>query len=190
MKRSKKTLILGSKSPRRAALLQGAGYRFTIETRPIKETYPAKLDAFQVAAHISRKKAEEFFSDIENKVVITADTTVILNNEILGKPRDEFEAAFMLKILSGKSHQVVTAVSLCHREDIETFQDQTTVTFRQLTEEEINHYISRYKPFDKAGAYGIQEWLGMIGVTSVSGSYFTVVGLPVHLVYERLHTLL
>ena len=143
-----------------------------------------------MAGFIAREKADAYRGTIgQNDLVITADTVVVVGNEILGKPKDAEDARRMLRLISGRTHQVVTGVCLLTEEKERNFSVTTDVSFRQLSEKEINYYIERYKPFDKAGAYGIQEWIGYVGVTSISGSYFNVMGLPVQRVWEEIKKL-
>ncbi|HWV29976.1 MAG TPA: Maf family nucleotide pyrophosphatase [Dyadobacter sp.] len=182
----KKSLILASNSPRRKQLLHDAGFAFTVEVLPTDESYPTDLPAEEVAGYISREKAERFRGIRPDSLVLTADTMVIADHHILGKPTDANDAFRMIKILSGRSHKVVTAVSLLSDDIIETASDVAEVYFRDLEDWEINHYIEQYKPFDKAGSYGIQEWIGMVGVEKIEGSFYTIMGLPVQVVYRLL----
>lgn len=183
----KKSLILASASPRRQELLRGLEVDFTVKALDVDERVPADIPAEYVAAHLSKLKAESYPEPLkEDEILITADTVVIENGHILGKPQTEEEAFDMLKSLSGAVHTVMTAVTLRDHKRSVTLEDQAEVTFRFLEEEEIWHYIREYKPFDKAGAYGIQEWIGFVGIQSIQGSYFTVMGFPLHLVYEQL----
>ncbi|WP_314646517.1 Maf-like protein [Prevotella multiformis] len=186
-----KHIILASNSPRRRELLAGLGLDFEIHVLPdIPEEYPQELPAKEVAGFIAREKADAYRGTIgQNDLVITADTVVVVGNEILGKPKDAEDARRMLRLISGRTHQVVTGVCLLTEEKERNFSVTTDVSFRQLSEKEINYYIERYKPFDKAGAYGIQEWIGYVGVTSISGSYFNVMGLPVQRVWEEIKKL-
>ena len=181
-------IILASNSPRRKELLAGLGYPFEVRVlQDIDESYPAELPAHEVALYIARKKASAYRQDIgHDELIITADTVVIINHEILGKPVDEEDAIDMLRKLSGQTHHVTTGVCLLTAIKERCFDVTTEVTFKQLSEEEITHYVSRYKPFDKAGAYGIQEWIGYIGVTGLNGSYYNVMGLPVQRIYQEL----
>jgi len=179
-------LILASNSPRRKQLLTDAGFDFTVEVLPTNENYPANLPAAAVAAYISHEKAEMFRGLRPGSIVLTADTIVIANDQILGKPADFNDAVRMLALLSGKSHTVVTAVSILSGEAIQTVSDAAKVYFRKLDESEISYYIDNYKPYDKAGAYGIQEWIGMTGIEKIEGSFYTIMGLPVHIVYRML----
>jgi septum formation protein len=181
-----KPLILASNSPRRKQLLHDAGFVFTVEVLPTDENYPAELPAEEVAGYISREKAEQFRGIRPGSLVLTADTVVIADHHILGKPTDAADAFRMIRILSGRSHKVVTAVSLLSDDSIETKSDVAEVYFRDLEDWEINHYIEHYKPFDKAGSYGIQEWIGMVGIEKIEGSFYTIMGLPVQVVYQLL----
>jgi septum formation protein len=181
-------LILASNSPRRRELLAGLGYPYEVRVlKDIDESSPDTLRGSEVAAHISRVKAEAYRATMaEDEIIITADTIVCLDDKVLGKPCDELEAVAMLKSLSGRTHQVYTGVTLVSAEGDTTFVSRTDVTFASLTDEEINHYVCHYRPMDKAGAYGIQEWIGYIGVEHIEGSYFNVMGLPVQRLYSEL----
>ena len=182
-----KKIILGSNSPRRQDLLRGLELDFEVRVHPIEETIPTDLPAEYAAAYLSKLKADAFPGELqENELLITADTVVIDRGKVLGKPADEQEAFEMLKCLSGATHTVMTAVTLKDRKTSITLEDEAQVTFRFLEEEEIWHYLNNYRPFDKAGSYGIQEWIGFVGVSSITGSYFTVMGFPLHLVYAQL----
>lgn len=182
-------IILASNSPRRKELLRGLDIAFDVRVQPdIAEDYPADTAPADVAAYISREKANAYKDTIaENELIITADTVVIVGNEILGKPHDDAEAKDMLHKISGRKHQVVTGVCLTTTEKQHCFSVSTDVTFKNLKEEEIDYYIETYSPLDKAGAYGIQEWIGYIGVTALEGSYFNVMGLPVQRIWEELN---
>lgn len=206
-------IILASNSPRRKELLAGLDLPFEVKViKGIDESYPASLDAYQVAEYISRKKAEAYRPLLDGTntssedsadaqlLILTADTVVIAPTEneqndqegkgvILGKPRDAEDAHRMLRMLSGKTHHVVTGVCLTTSQAQRQFSVVTEVTFKPLSDEEIDYYIEHYKPFDKAGAYGIQEWIGYIGCTGLKGSYFNVMGLPVQRIYEELKSL-
>lgn len=182
-----KKLILASKSPRRSELLRGLGLDFEIRTKETEENFPLEMPVGEVAGFLSEKKARVFSEDLQKgELLIAADTIVILGNDILGKPSDANEAFQMLSALSGKVHEVITGVTLMDKDRILTFQDTAKVYFKSITDEEIHYYIKNYKPFDKAGAYGIQEWIGFVAVDKIEGSYFTVMGLPVHKVYKEL----
>lgn len=180
--------ILASNSPRRKELLAGLGLDFEVKVIPgIDESYPEDLPSHEVAEFIAQKKAAPYSTLIDgNDVVITADTVVVADGEIMGKPEDKADAMRMLRKLSGCTHQVYTGVCLLTKDRKRHFTVGTDVTFRQLTDEEITYYIDTYKPFDKAGAYGIQEWIGYVGVTGINGSYFNVMGLPVQRIYNEL----
>ena len=184
-------IVLASNSPRRKELLAGLGLPFEVHVlEGIDESYPAGLRADDVALYIAGKKADAYRATLAaDELVITADTVVIVDGEILGKPADETDAVRMLRAISGRTHQVTTGVCLLTRETERRFAVTTDVTFKQLTDEEIRYYISRYRPFDKAGAYGIQEWIGYIGVTGLRGSYYNVMGLPVQRIYEAIRQL-
>lgn len=181
-------LILASNSPRRRELLAGLGYPYEVRVLDgIDESYPVTLKGSEVAAYISRAKAEAYRATMaEDEMVITADTIVCLDDKVLGKPADEAEAMDMLRCLSGHTHQVYTGVTLVTAKGDSTFVSRTDVTFATLTEEEIHHYVTHYRPMDKAGAYGIQEWIGYVGVERIEGSYFNVMGLPVQRLYTEL----
>lgn len=181
-------ILLGSASPRRRELLAGLDIPFTAISIDADESYPAELREGDIPRFISRAKAQAYLPHLQtNQLLITADTIVWLDGQMLGKPRDEEEAFRMLRRLSGKTHQVFTAVTFaeCGKE-MQTVVDRTDVTFAELSDEEIHHYVNRYKPLDKAGAYGVQEWIGYIACTAMNGSYFNVMGFPTHLVYPVL----
>ena len=181
-------LILASNSPRRKELLAGLGVPFEVRVlQDIDEHYPENLPVNEVARYIAKEKADAYRRIVApDELIITADTVVIVGDEILGKPIDEADAVRMLKLLSGRTHQVTTGVCLLTAEKERCFDVTTDVTFKALTDEEIHYYVDRYRPFDKAGAYGIQEWIGYIGVTGLNGSYYTVMGLPVQRIYQEL----
>ena len=196
-------LILASNSPRRRELLGGLGIEFEVRVMPgIDESYPS-MPASDVAGFIAEKKAQAYLPYLrDDELLITADTVVIVDGEILGKPVDAADAQRMLRLLSGRTHQVITGVCIATNRDARysrdsresresgdskvSFSVSTDVTFKPLSEEEIDYYITHYRPFDKAGAYGIQEWIGYIGVTGLRGSYFNVMGLPVQRIYQEL----
>ena len=188
MEKMDKKIILASNSPRRRELLAGLDLDFEVKViKGIDESYPETLAPEKVAQYIAAKKADAYVPAIhEDDLVITADTVVIVDNDILGKPHDESEAKAMLRRISGRSHQVVTGVCLVTKDKRREFSVSTDVTFRSLSESEIDYYVSHYRPFDKAGAYGIQEWIGYVGVTGLNGSYFNVMGLPVQRIYAEL----
>lgn len=184
----KYNIILASNSPRRKELLKGLDLDFEVHVlTDVCENYPDRLPGLDVAEYIAREKAQAYICGIgDNDLIITADTVVVVDNDVLGKPSDSREAKAMLKKISGRTHHVVTGVCLTTKEQQRHFSVVTDVTFRQLSDSEIDYYIRNYRPFDKAGAYGIQEWIGYIGVTSISGSYFNVMGLPVQRIYDEL----
>ena len=188
MEKMDKKIILASNSPRRRELLAGLDLDFEVKViKGIDESYPETMAPDKVAQYIAAKKADAYVPAIhEDDLVITADTVVIVDNDILGKPHDESEAKAMLRRISGRSHQVVTGVCLVTKDKRREFSVSTDVTFRSLSESEIDYYVSHYRPFDKAGAYGIQEWIGYVGVTGLNGSYFNVMGLPVQRIYSEL----
>lgn len=181
-------LILASNSPRRKELLAGLGVPFEVRVlQDIDEHYPENLPVNEVARYIAKEKADAYRRIVApDELIITADTVVIVGDEILGKPIDEADAVRMLRLLSGRTHQVTTGVCLLTAEKERCFDVTTDVTFKTLTDEEIHYYVNRYRPFDKAGAYGIQEWIGYIGVTGLNGSYYNVMGLPVQRIYQEL----
>lgn len=181
-------IILASNSPRRKELLAGIDVDFEVRViQDIDESFPVNLPTKEIAEYISRKKAAVYQERMaDNELIITADTIVVLDSEVMGKPHDEADASRMLHKLSGRTHQVITGVTLTTTTRQQSFSVETDVTFKKLSDEEINYYVQRYKPFDKAGAYGIQEWIGHIGVTGLQGSYFNVMGLPVQRIYEAL----
>lgn len=181
-------IILASNSPRRKELLAGIDVQFEVRViQDIDESYPADLPTKDIAEYISHKKAAVYQQQMApDELIITADTIVVLGDEVMGKPHDEADARRMLGELSGQTHQVITGVTLTTIQKQISFSVETDVTFKQLSDSEIGYYVSHYKPFDKAGAYGIQEWIGHIGVTGLQGSYFNVMGLPVQRIYEAL----
>ena len=181
-----KRIILASQSPRRAQLLREAGFTFEVRNAENDETYHGNLPAASVAKFLAEQKARQFQSLQDNEIIITADTIVVVNDIILGKPADRNGAMDMLSSLSGKMHSVITGVCLKTSGEIISFDDLTKVYFKKLTDQEIEYYVDHFKPYDKAGAYGIQEWIGMIGITRIEGSYFNVMGLPVHKLYEAI----
>ncbi len=181
-------ITLASNSPRRKELLSGLNLDYKVKILPdIDETYPDTLKGEDIPLYIARKKAEAYKSIMsKNELIITADTIVYTDGEVLGKPKDEADARRMLHALSGRSHQVITGVCITTSRFQRSFASVTEVTFDTLTDEEIDFYISTYSPMDKAGAYGIQEWIGFIGVSKLNGSYFNVMGLPVQRLYREL----
>lgn len=180
-------IILASGSPRREQLLKETGLRFDIVKREYPETFPEGLEGRAIAEHISRQKAASFRGELaDNEIVITADTIVWCNGRVLGKPVDFDEAFAMLRQISGNTHEVITGVTLFSSLRERTFSVTTRVTFDILSDEEIRYYIGNYAPYDKAGAYGIQEWIGLVACSAIDGSYFNVVGLPVRTLYREL----
>lgn len=184
-------IILASNSPRRRELLSGLNLEYTVRVLPdIDESYPDTLKGEEIPMYISREKAEAYRNSMaEDELIITADTVVCINEKVLGKPQTLEEAKEMLRELSGKTHQVITGVCLMTRHLQRTFSATTQVTFDVLTEDEIEFYVEKFRPLDKAGAYGVQEWIGFVGVSQLEGSYFNVMGLPVQRLYQELKKL-
>ena len=181
-------VLLASKSPRRREILNLLKIPFTVVTiEGIDESYPRDMDPDKVSEYISNKKADEYIKRItDDELVITADTVVICDGKILGKPKGEEDAIKMLQFLSGKTHKVTTGVTVITKEKKVSFSSETYVTFADLTEDEIRYYVDVYHPYDKAGAYGIQEWIGAVAVAKIDGSFYNVMGLPVHRLYQVL----
>lgn len=181
-------IILASGSPRRKELMSGLDLDYTVKLVPgIDESYPGSLEGEEIPLYICKKKADAYLPGLaEDELLITADTIVRIDRKVLGKPGSEAEAREMLALLSGRTHQVITGVCIRTRQRERCFAVTTEVTFGRLTEEEIAFYVSRFRPLDKAGAYGIQEWIGFIGVERIEGSYFNVMGLPVQRLYREL----
>ena len=181
-------IILASNSPRRRELLGGLGIDYEVRVlSDIDESYPATLSVADIAEFIAAKKADAYRATMaDNELIITADTVVICGDEVMGKPTDEADACRMLRQLSGRVHHVTTGVCLTTSQQQRRFSVTTEVTFKQLSDEEINYYVTRYRPFDKAGAYGIQEWIGYIGCSGLNGSYYNVMGLPVQRIYQEI----
>ena len=184
-------VVLASNSPRRKELLSGLGIDYEVKTLPdIDESFPEGLSEVETATYIARAKADVYRNIMQpDELIITADTIVWLDGEVMGKPVDEEDARRMLRALSGKTHQVITGVCLMTIDSQKAFATVTDVTFCHLSEEEIDYYVERYRPMDKAGSYGIQEWIGFVGVESISGSYFNVMGLPIQRLYTELKKL-
>ena len=184
-------IILASNSPRRRELLSGLGLDYEVRTLPgIDESYPDTLQGEEIPVYISSKKASAYLDALKNnELLITADTIVWLDGRVLGKPADEDEARQMLRDISGKTHQVITGVTLATTTFQKSFASVSQVTFASLTEEEISYYVTHYHPMDKAGSYGVQEWIGYIGVENIKGSYFNVMGLPIQRLYTELKKL-
>jgi len=186
-KLNSKKYILASQSPRRQFLLKDAGLNFEVRVKEVEEVFSPTLKREEIPLYLCELKANAFEGEIpKDTIVITADTVVWINDKVLNKPLSPEEAIEMLKLLSGKKHEVITAVCLRSRDKSSSFYAVTEVYFKQLTTEEINFYVNTYKPFDKAGAYGAQEWIGYVGVEKIVGSYFNVMGLPVKELYEEL----
>lgn len=180
-------LILASRSPRRQQLLRQSGLKFDVVIRDFDESYPATSSGEEIARFIAEKKGETFLNELnDNEIAITADTIVWCNNKVLGKPSDIDETVAMLMEISGNAHDVITGVSLVSRHRKAVFSETSRVFFEELSDEEIMYYAEKYRPFDKAGAYGIQEWIGLIACSRIEGSYFNVVGLPVQKLYSEL----
>ena len=181
-------IILGSGSPRRKELLGELGFEFEVDTRnTFEEVYSEDTPQERIPEVLSEGKSLGFHRNLtENEILITSDTLVLCEGRVMGKPRNREDAVDMLKALSGKSHKVITAVTMRDSKGMKTVSDTALVHFKELKDSEIDYYIDNYRPFDKAGAYGIQEWIGYIGIDWIEGSYFTIMGLPVHLVYELL----
>ena len=186
----KYNIVLASNSPRRKELLQRMGVNFKVRTLfGIDESYPDSLRGEDIVRYISRNKAQAYRSSMApNGLLITADTIVYVEGEVMGKPKTAEQAKEMLHKLSGKSHQVITGVTIVTADRTEDFGVTSQVKFAEITDEEINFYVDNYLPFDKAGAYGIQEWIGIVAVEEIKGSYFNVVGLPVQRLYQKLKT--
>ncbi|MHB1177757.1 MAG: Maf family protein [Daejeonella sp.] len=182
-------IILASKSPRRQELLKLMGIDFQIVLKDVEETYPAHFSPAEIAVYISEKKARAFDDIIGNEIVITADTIVCIKEQVLGKPDNEEHAFEILSTLSGNKHEVITAVSLVKNGQIRSFYEISEVYFRTITAAQIRYYIANGNPMDKAGAYGIQEWIGLIAIERINGSYTNVVGLPTHRLYQELCSL-
>ena len=182
-----KRIVLASKSPRRRELLAGLELEFTVESKDVEEIYPEGMPAEEIPVYLAQLKAAPYQGELDdNTLVITSDTIVLLNGEVLGKPTDADDAIAMLGKLSGAMHQVITGVCLTSALKTQSFSTTTNVYFRHLSAEEISFYVRTYKPFDKAGSYGIQEWIGYAAIERIEGSYFNVMGLPVQRLYQEL----
>lgn len=166
--------------------MKEAGFSFTFEKPEVEESFPSDLPIEQVAKYLAEKKAEYFRLAMKDEIILTADTVVILKNKIINKPDVRADAIAMLSALSGNTHLVMTGVCILSKEKEESFDDTTEVTFQKLTQSEIEYYVDTYKPYDKAGAYGAQDWIGMVAIEKIVGSYFNVMGLPIHKVYQHL----
>jgi len=179
-------IILASKSPRRQELLRLMDVDFRIVLKDVDESYPEHLSPQEIAVYIAEKKAKAFDESVNDEIVLTADTIVSIGGHILGKPESKAHAKEMLAMLSGKVHQVITGVCILHKHQYNLFHDISEVFFRKLTADEISFYVEKYEPLDKAGAYGIQEWVGLTGIQKINGSYTNVVGLPTEKLYQQL----
>ena len=180
-------IVLASKSPRRRELLKELGLEFEINALSVDEDYPVDLPADQIARYLSEKKADAYLPTLSDKeLIITADTVVICDDAVLGKPKDYADAMQMLMSLSGRCHQVVTGVTLLSAQKRVSFSVSTEVYFAEISEDEARYYVDHYSPFDKAGAYGIQEWIGYVAVHKIEGSFYNVMGLPLHQLYKEL----
>jgi len=166
--------------------MKEAGFQFRIEKPDVDESWPSALPLHQVARYLAEKKAEHFRPAMQSEIIVAADTVVIIDDQVVNKPADRDEAIRMLTMLSGRTHIVITGVCIISREREESFDDTTLVTFQDLSQDEIEHYVDNYRPYDKAGAYGAQDWIGMVAIRKIEGSYFNVMGLPIHQVYQHL----
>ena len=182
-----KPLILASNSPRRKEILANAGYNFSVKVIPTDESFSSEMNPEDVPSYLAKQKALCFQENINDEIILCADTVVIIDDtQLLNKPQNKSEAIEMLQLLSGKVHKVITGVCLLTKDSIESFSDTTYVHFKELSDWEIDYYIEKCKPFDKAGSYGVQDFIGMIGIPKIEGSFYTVMGLPIHLVYQQL----
>jgi septum formation protein len=179
-------MILVSKSPRRQEILTKAGYSFQVKPANIDESFPEDMAIEQIPVYLAELKAMSLVEEHENELLLAADTIVVLDQEVINKPADVKEAFYMLSKLSGKTHEVISGVCVAMGEDVITFNDSSLVSFRELTENEILYYIENYQPFDKAGAYGVQDFIGMVGIERIEGSFYNVMGLPIHKVYKAI----
>ena len=188
MDTNSKHIILGSASPRRKELLAGLDLNFTVDTgNNFDESYDQSIPQEEIPSVLSKGKSYGFHRELnDNEILITSDTLVLCEDRVMGKPHSREEAIDMLKCLSGRNHKVITGITIRDNKNCRTSSDTAIVHFKSLTDNEIEYYVDNYKPFDKAGAYGIQEWIGYIGIDRIDGSYFTIMGLPVHLVYSEL----
>jgi septum formation protein len=182
-----KKVVLASKSPRRQQILDELGIRFTVYSKDVDESFPSTLKRQDAALYLAKKKSDAFDGSVEpDQIIITADTIVCLDDHILNKPENYDDAYRMLRMLSGKKHEVITAVCIRTSEKQICFHEMTEVFFKKLSDEEITYYLKMYQPYDKAGAYGVQEWIGMMGLERINGSYHNVMGLPVQTLYQKL----
>ncbi len=187
---TKYNIILASGSPRRQQFFKDLGIDFEVRLKPVNEVFPETLYSHEISDYLAELKSEPFLYELKDTdILITSDTIVWHQEKALGKPKDFKDAFQMLQAMSGQTHDVITSVCFTTKTTQKTVHSKTSVTFKSLTEAEITYYIETFKPYDKAGAYGIQEWIGHIGITHIEGSYFNVVGLPTHLVYETLNTI-
>ncbi|MFT7330870.1 MAG: septum formation protein [Roseivirga sp.] len=180
------SIILASGSPRRQQFLKDLGIDYTIKLREVEEIYPSTLKGVEITDYLAELKSSSFDNLKKNEILITSDTIVWLENKAIGKPKDRKDAINILKSISGKKHEVMTSICLKTRDSIKIVNDTTQVYFKILTQEEIEYYLDTFEPYDKAGAYGIQDWIGYIGVEKIEGSFFNVMGLPVHKLYTEL----
>jgi septum formation protein len=183
------TIVLASQSPRRKQLLEWAEVDFEIMVHPTDEAYPEGLNPIEVALYIAKEKAKAVLPNVQEKTVIAADTIVVLGNEVIGKPKNKEDAVAILSKLSGQQHQVITGVSILKSSTEISFADVTEVEFHSLTTEQIRFYVEKYQPYDKAGAYAIQEWIGVVGIKRINGDFYNVMGLPVSRVVQALEQL-
>ncbi|MFD2823847.1 Maf-like protein [Lacinutrix iliipiscaria] len=180
-------LILASASPRRQQFFKDLGLEFEIQLKPVIEEYPNRLRHFEISDYLAQLKSLPFKEGLKDRdILVTSDTIVWHHEKALGKPRDQSEAFKILKTLSGETHEVITSVCFTTTRSQKTVSAVTKVTFKELTDKEINYYLEHFQPYDKAGSYGIQDWIGYVGVTKIEGSYYNVMGLPIHLVYQTL----
>ena len=180
-------IILASQSPRRQQLLKDMGFDFKVIVTDVDEIYPPTMPVFEIPVYLAEMKANALSKEIkENTLIIAADTIVTIDNDVLGKPKDEADAFNILRQISGRKHQVITGVCLKSALKQKSFYAESNVYFRDLSDEEIKYYITNYKPYDKAGAYGVQEWIGYVGIEHIEGSYFNVMGLPTQMLYKEL----
>ncbi|MDT7831857.1 Maf family nucleotide pyrophosphatase [Flavobacteriaceae bacterium S356] len=185
-KLSEYSIILASGSPRRQQFFKDLDIPFSIQLKEVEEIYPEDLMAEEITDYLARLKSQQFTEIQDNEVVITSDTIVWLNERALGKPKNYNDAFLMLQSLSGRSHDVYTSICIKTKNNEKVISDCTKVYFKELSDKEIHYYLKEYKPFDKAGSYGIQDWIGLIGIDKIEGSYFNVMGLPVHKLYKEL----
>ena len=182
-------IILASQSPRRKQLLEWAEIEFDVIIAATDESYPENYTPAEIAIYIAQQKAEAVYRQAPDKIIIAADTIVVWQNEIIGKPKDRQDAIYTLQKLSGNKHEVITGVVIKKAEHTISFSDVTTVVFHQLTTRQLEYYVDKYRPYDKAGAYAIQEWIGVVGIKSIQGDFYNVMGLPVSRVVQALQLL-